>query len=169
MKKPSNFIQKGLLRFIEGDATNPTGSSMQYILQVCNDDGLYGAGFSGALSKRYPQVESEYRKFWRNKFGKLKLGEIQVIQVKSDVAVINMIAQKGVVSKTNPIPLDLKALKECLSKAGTEISDNSASAHMPRIGCGLAGGKWEDVQPLIEEELLKRGVNVTVYDLPEEK
>jgi hypothetical protein len=36
---------------------------------------------------------------------------------------------------------------------------------MPRIGCGLAGGKWEEVGRIVEEELLNNGVAVTVYDL----
>ncbi|EPJ40147.1 hypothetical protein STAFG_2811 [Streptomyces afghaniensis 772] len=35
---------------------------------------------------------------------------------------------------------------------------------MPRIGCGLAGGKWSRVEPLIEERLIRRGISVTVYD-----
>jgi len=24
---------------------------------------------------------------------------------------------------------------------------------MPRIGCGLAGGKWEEIGPILEQEL----------------
>jgi hypothetical protein len=36
---------------------------------------------------------------------------------------------------------------------------------MPRIGCGLAGGTWERVGPLVEETLGRAGVAVTVYDL----
>jgi hypothetical protein len=35
---------------------------------------------------------------------------------------------------------------------------------MPRIGCGLAGGKWSEVEPLIEEHLIAAGVPVTAYD-----
>lgn len=35
---------------------------------------------------------------------------------------------------------------------------------MPRIGCGLAGGKWSRIEPLITERLVKRGVKATVYD-----
>ena len=34
-----------------------------------------------------------------------------------------------------------------------------------RSSCQRAGGTWEEVEPLIEAELLKRGINVTVYDL----
>ena len=36
---------------------------------------------------------------------------------------------------------------------------------MPRIGCGLAGGRWELIEPLIAEHVAGRGVAVTVYDL----
>jgi O-acetyl-ADP-ribose deacetylase (regulator of RNase III) len=40
-----------------------------------------------------------------------------------------------------------------------------ATVHMPRIGCGLAGGRWEMIEPLVAEELERHGVEVTVYDL----
>jgi len=36
---------------------------------------------------------------------------------------------------------------------------------MPRIGCGLAGGKWEQIEPLIERHLAAAGAEVVVYDL----
>tara|TARA_R110002111_G_scaffold227346_2_gene288919 strand:+ start:47395 stop:47511 length:117 start_codon:yes stop_codon:yes gene_type:complete len=35
---------------------------------------------------------------------------------------------------------------------------------MPRIGCGLAGGKWDKVEPLIEQTLRTAGIDVYVYD-----
>ena len=163
--KPSDHNPKGLLRFIKGDATLPQGSNLRYVLQIVNNEGKYGAGFSGALSARWPKVETEYRQWWRSRYGKLLLGDIQVIHVLSDLAVINMVAQKGIVSKDNPQPIDYEALKVCLSKAGVEISKFNAAVHMPRIGCGLAGGSWELILPILEQELLKRGIDVTVYDL----
>jgi hypothetical protein len=36
--------------------------------------------------------------------------------------------------------------------------------HLPRIGCGLAGGKWEKVEPLIEKTFLTQEIPVFVYD-----
>jgi hypothetical protein len=35
---------------------------------------------------------------------------------------------------------------------------------MPMIGCGLAGGEWIKIEPIIVETLCKQGVEVTVYD-----
>jgi hypothetical protein len=39
------------------------------------------------------------------------------------------------------------------------------SVHMPRIGCEAAGGRWEEIEPLIEGNLCEQGIPVTVYDL----
>jgi len=55
------------------------------------------------------------------------------------------------------------ALLECLKQLGFHAHQLSASIHMPRIGCGLAGGKWEKVEPLIRETL--PGTQIFVYDL----
>jgi O-acetyl-ADP-ribose deacetylase (regulator of RNase III) len=164
MRKPSDHNPKGLLRFVKGDATLPQGSNLRYVLQIVNDEGKYGAGFSGSLSARWPKVETEYRSWWRERYGKLNLGDIQEVQILSDLVVINMVAQHGIVGKDNPKPIDYKALQACLSKAGDVISEFNASVHMPRIGCGLAGGDWEEVEKLVEAELLKRSIDVTVYD-----
>jgi hypothetical protein len=35
---------------------------------------------------------------------------------------------------------------------------------MPRIGCGLAGGKWELIEPIIIRTLCERSIVTTVYD-----
>jgi hypothetical protein len=37
---------------------------------------------------------------------------------------------------------------------------------MPRIGCGLAGGDWREIEPILLDELSKDDIAVTVYDFP---
>jgi len=54
--------------------------------------------------------------------------------------------------------------EECLSKVSAKAVELGASVHMPRIGCGLAGGKWERIEPIIVETLCEADVPVTVYD-----
>jgi len=51
-----------------------------------------------------------------------------------------------------------------LAKPADKALEPGASVHMPRIGCGLAGGRWPRVEPPITERLVRRGVKVTVYD-----
>ncbi|MDR2099587.1 MAG: hypothetical protein LBP40_02010 [Campylobacteraceae bacterium] len=45
---------------------------------------------------------------------------------------------------------------------GVRISD---FALKPRIECGFAGGKWENVENIIECTLLNAKIDVFVYDL----
>ena len=42
-----------------------------------------------------------------------------------------------------------------------------ATVHMPRIGCGQAGGSWFIVEELIASTLLASSVPAVVYDLAE--
>ena len=43
---------------------------------------------------------------------------------------------------------------------------HEATAHMPRMGSGLAGGNWIAIEQTVQAELASKGVAVTVYDLP---
>ncbi len=42
-----------------------------------------------------------------------------------------------------------------LENIGDKAIELNASVHMPRIGCGLAGGKWESIEPLIFNNLIE--------------
>ena len=76
-----------------------------------------------------------------------------------------MISQRGYGPSAKP-RIRYEALQVCLRQLAQEAQTQSASVHMPRIGCGEAGGSWPIVQELIETELLSKRVDVTVYDLP---
>jgi O-acetyl-ADP-ribose deacetylase (regulator of RNase III) len=74
-----------------------------------------------------------------------------------------MIAQRGVHTLGGEPPIRYDALKRCLGILAVEAEKLQATVHMPRIGCGLAGGKWESVEPLLLEAIPNTGV--FVYDL----
>jgi O-acetyl-ADP-ribose deacetylase (regulator of RNase III) len=88
-----------------------------------------------------------------------------MVQVEEELWVANMIGQHGVRLGAEGPPVRFQALRSCLEKVAAQANELSASVHMPRIGCGLAGGKWENVEPLLIETLYQAGVFVTVYDL----
>ena len=77
---------------------------------------------------------------------------------------VNMIAQENFVSFVNPIAVRYEALKKCLQQVSDSIKGNEVSVHMPRIGCGIAGGKWENIEPIIIDTLCKNDIQVYVYD-----
>lgn len=62
-------------------------------------------------------------------------------------------------------PIRYEAVREGLRRVAEFARNHGASIHMPRIGCGLAGGSWDEMASIIEDELIGKGLDVTVYDL----
>lgn len=151
--------------YIKGDATKPVDRPA-IIVHICNDVGRWGSGFVMALSKEWKAPESAYRNWYRDGFMDdtfFALGEIQMVNVDTDLWVCNMIAQSGTRSRKNTVPLRMHALRRCLDQVAEKAKELDASVHMPKIGCDRSGGKWEDVGPVVEELLAELPV-VTVYD-----
>lgn len=153
------------LQIIQGDATSPQAKGPKIIAHVCNDIGAWGKGFVVAVSRRWPEPERDYRAWHRHRsdtdFG---LGAIRLVQVRPDTWVANMVGQHGVKRGSSGPPIRYDAVAQCLAAVGDRAVRIGASVHMPRIGCGLAGGRWERIEPLIVEHLCRRDVSVTVYD-----
>ena len=154
------------INYLKGDATQPQAKGNRIIAHVCNDLGGWGKGFVLAISKRWPEPEAAYRTWHKdrpkNDFG---LGAVQLVQVEPYVWVANMVAQRGMKTGSHGPPIRYEAVRSCLKTLAGEAMKLGASVHMPRIGCGLAGGRWEEIEPIISDELSSQGVEVTVYDL----
>lgn len=155
----------GKINYVIGDATQPQGEGKKIICHVCNDIGAWGAGFVLAISRRWSFPEQFYRA--RQKY---VLGDVDIISVNpvlsessGDIYVANMIGQHrtGYDGNGNP-PIRYDAVRTALEKVNVVAEKQNATLHMPRIGCGLAGGEWEKIEEIIKEVVT---VDVTVYDL----
>jgi O-acetyl-ADP-ribose deacetylase (regulator of RNase III) len=153
------------ISYVQGDATSPRGKGRKIIAHVVNDLGGWGRGFVLAVSRHWPEPEAEYRAWHReratNGFG---LGAVQLVQVERFVWVANMVGQHGMKTGSKGPPVRYEAIERALGRLATEAAELGASVHMPRIGCGLAGGKWDRVEPIIAAQLVEREIPVTVYD-----
>ena len=151
--------------YIKGDATAPIGSGVKVITHICNDIGGWGKGFVLALSKKWKMPEEAYRQWYKSQ-EEFTLGAVQFVNVENKLYVANMIGQQGIYKNTNGLPpIRYEAVRQCLKKVALFAMEQKASIHMPRIGCGLAGGKWEVIEQIIKEELIDKEIAVTVYDL----
>jgi O-acetyl-ADP-ribose deacetylase (regulator of RNase III) len=152
------------IQYLKGDATQPQARGNRIIAHVCNDRGGWGKGFVVAISRRWPEPEAAYRAWFKdrskNDFG---LGAVQFVPVEPHVWVANMVAQHGMRTGSSGPPIRYEAVRACPGKLAARAQKMGASVHMPRIGCGLAGGKWERIEPIIADELTARGIEVTVY------
>jgi O-acetyl-ADP-ribose deacetylase (regulator of RNase III) len=149
------------ITYIQGDATQPIGEGNKIIAHICNDIGAWGKGFVLAISKRWKKPAAEFKQ-WYASGENFALSQVQFVQVAPDLWIANIVGQH----KLKPIdgipPVRYEAIKEGLAKTAAFAKEQQATVHMPRIGCGLAGGTWENIEPLIQETL--KGVDVTVYD-----
>lgn len=155
-----------MINYLVGDATEPQGTGKKIIPHIVNDIGAWGSGFVVAVSQKWPEPEACYRA-WHQGLDStyFNLGETQFVSVSEDITIANMVAQRSVRRADNPRPIRYGALRDCLHAVAEEARRIGATIHMPRIGTERAGGKWEDVQHLIEAEM--PDISVFVYDLPE--
>ncbi|MBL1291734.1 macro domain-containing protein [Streptomyces sp. NPDC057067] len=150
---------------VRGDATSPQGKGVKLIVHVCNDLGGWGKGFVLAVSRRWPGPEAAYRRWHRERAGNdFGLGAAQFVQVEPYIWVANVVGQRGIRTGSKGVPVRYEAIDAGLDKVAGKAAELGASVHMPRIGCGLAGGTWSRVEPLVSDRLVARGIEVTVYD-----
>lgn len=155
------------IEYKKGDATNitPRGDNIDVIAHVCNNRGVWGAGFTSAISKRWKEPERSYRSTENYRLGTTD------ICVKNDIpdhlVIANMVAQDGYKSIYNPKPVQYWALASCFVSLGNYIVSvlpDDTWVHMPRIGCGLGGGDWNDVENIIKYTLSDCNLKVIIYD-----
>lgn len=171
------------IKYVEGDATLPQGDGRKIIAHICNDMGQWGAGFVIALSDRCTLPEEYYRRWYESEDSippelsdnQFELGNIQFAPffygrdhwLKGNQFVCNMIAQINS-DPSRTIPVSYVALRICLKKLAKRAEWAQATIHMPRIGCGIAGGDWAEVSKSILQEVSAHNIAVTVYDLPQD-
>ena len=152
------------INYIKGDATRPIQNGNKIIVHVCNDIGGWGKGFVMAISKRWKTPEKAYRDWYASQES-FHLGEAQFVQVEKDLWIANIIGQHKIRKDENGNPpIRYEAIQQGLEKVYHKAKELNASVHMPRIGCGLAGGTWDKIEPLITTELTNKNVVTTVYD-----
>lgn len=158
------------IRYLTGDATEPEWRPT-VIAHIVNNRGGFGRGFAATVAKKWPYVRSDYTKF--HAMG-AQLGDIQIIGIEgqAELSICNIMAQDGYISDSNPCPFNHLAAQKGLTKLSELIRSmftySSAPTYisMPRIGAGLGGAKWEDVEQVILAATEPYEVPVDVYDLP---
>lgn len=130
------------------------------IPHICNNIGVFGGGFTGAIDKYFPEVKANYSLLGN----KMQLGHTQYVTVKTNekykysIIFANMIAQNKIISKSNPRPINYAALVYCMNSINQFIKTFQHTyesipieIHAPKFGSGLARGNWNFISYLIED------------------
>lgn len=144
------------------------GNKSKIIIHVCNDKGAWGAGFVVPLGVKFPLAKDSYRSLADQDL--LELGETEFVCVdeENNTFVGNMVAQTLGWERGRP-PIRYESLLQCLKEVAEFAEyplENKKEIEIiaPRFGAGLAGGKWEIIEELIQQTI--GGFDVTICDLP---
>lgn len=155
--------------YLKGDATLPVveKDKKSVICHCCNTMGAWGKGFVVPLGRRYPDAKKAYHSYLKSVGKENALGACCIASVGEQLVVANVFGQERIYpTKDGKIPLDYDALRKGLNTCKTIMSamNEEFTIHMPRIGCGLASGKWEEVESIINEVFSENDIQVYVYD-----
>jgi O-acetyl-ADP-ribose deacetylase (regulator of RNase III) len=135
---------------------NIVTDNYRWILQQVNCKGVMAAGLAKQIREAFPFVYYDYEKAL--KYENAKLGHIVISHVSgiNGREIISMLAQDGY--GRDKRYTDYDAFKRCLDVAAEYINCHSYDHHpdwkvgIPyKIGCGLAGGNWKIIEPMLEE------------------
>jgi O-acetyl-ADP-ribose deacetylase (regulator of RNase III) len=149
------------LNYIQG---NLFETNREIIGHSVNCRGAFGSGVAGQIAKLYPLARQAYL----NKFktDKWHLGEIQLCPIDKDgrqIVIANM-AMQDTYGKTG-VHVDYKACFQAFSKLFRYASMHNDGIALPKLGAGLAGGSWLEVEKALLSALAPYDIEVDVYYL----
>lgn len=128
----------------------------QVIGHGCNCFCTMGAGIAPQIKARFPEA---YEVDCETEAGDIaKLGTITYTKIQNAPVVVNLYSQYGYARQHGQMNLDYKALRKALRKMKETFTGKTMA--LPWIGAGLAGGDWNVILGIIEEEM--RGEYVTI-------
>jgi len=135
------------IEYIQGDLlTSPD----PFIAHGCNAQGVMGSGVAKILRDKWPEVFESYHACFVN--GGLSLGTISLAYLP-DKTICNCITQEFYGRDKYKTYCDYSAIRNCMKHLNTIALDKRVS--MPKIGAGLANGRWDIIEVIIEEEFTK--------------
>jgi O-acetyl-ADP-ribose deacetylase (regulator of RNase III) len=158
----------GFLINVEGDVLDPVDTGGMRIIAHCmNDVGVMGAGVALAIRNKWPVVYTHYMSWYHNYITDppFELGQVQFVNISTDITVANMIGQEGVVFHNGMPPIRYPAIAQCLKDLAAFASFKNATIHCPKFGSGLAGGRWGIIEGMIRNHVCAKHINVYVYEL----
>lgn len=144
-----------MIRYVDGDLVRDA-ENYEVIAHCCNCFCTMGAGIAPQIKHKFPEA---YEADCRTKSGdESKLGTISFTENTTPI-VVNLYGQFDYTGRrSGKMDLDYNALRSALKAMREKFTGKTFG--MPMIGAGLAGGDWNVIERIIEEEM--RGEYVTI-------
>ena len=142
-----------MIKEVEGDLVKMS-DSFDVICQGCNCFLTMGAGIAKAIKLKFPEayeVDCETKKGDRTKLGTITFTK------NTTPVVVNCYSQFNY-GREKKQYCSYEAIRSCMQNIKQQFTGKKIG--MPRIGCNLAGGDYEIVKKIIEEELGDEDVTI---------
>lgn len=169
-----------MIKKIEG---NLLGVNEGILVHGCNCFGVMGGGIARLIRNKWPEVYNAY-KSRHAKMG-LQLGDVVNVghqklhgekavakhlhaltpTLPEQVIVVNAMTQFDFGSDPERVYVDYDAIFASFARVKMLAQDSGLGVHFPLIGCGLAQGKWEEVEARILAAL-GPDIEATLWVLP---
>lgn len=144
-----------MIRYIDGDLVRDA-ANYDVIAHCCNCFCTMGAGIAPQIKHKFPEA---YAVDCETQSGdEFKLGTISYTENTTPI-VVNLYGQFDYTGRrSGKMDLDYDALRSALKVMREKFTGKTFG--LPMIGAGLAGGDWNVIESIIEEEM--RGEYVTI-------
>lgn len=136
---------------IKGDIT---AINKGIILHQVNCQNAMGSGVAKAISSKYPIVKQKYHELFKTNSGEKLFGKLQGVVINENLIIMNSFSQfsYGNAYKNGICFTDMGKLVFNIKKALLYAEKNNTKLYIPkRIGCGLAGGNWDELYSQLKD------------------
>lgn len=149
------------MKKVEGDLiTLALAGQFDVIIHGCNCFCTMGAGIALAIQEEFP--EAYVADLVTNKSDRSKLGDFSFATVQRndhEITIVNGYTQFHFHGES--VLVDYDAVQRLFKKVKQQFSGKRIG--YPKIGAGLAGGDWQRISQIIEQELADEDHSLVVY------
>jgi O-acetyl-ADP-ribose deacetylase (regulator of RNase III) len=131
------------------------------IIHGCNCFCSMGAGIAQAIQKEFPEAYAADLvtiKGDRNKLGDFSFATVK--HNKHEITIVNGYTQYHFQGKS--LLVDYEAVQKLFKKVKQQYTGKRIG--YPKIGAGLAGGNWEKISQIIDQELADENHSLVIYE-----
>lgn len=156
-----------MIKYKTGDLIEAFQSGEVHVIaHQANCMNTMGSGVAKAIREAFPQAYASDSV--TAKGDKEKLGGFTVSADEKCGLIFNLYGQFDYGREVGKVYTDLSALRSAMNQMSTflhhiDYHEAGGTIGLPKLGAGLGGAKWEDVEQIIIEEL--HAFDVTIYSL----
>lgn len=133
---------------------------INFMAHCCNMQNVMNAGIAKQIRNAFPQAYTADTQWYKGN-SPLMFKHVSIAHIKEGQYIANVYGQEFYGTKRKQ--LNEEYLRSGLTELSSFIEDDDIIGLPYGIGCGLAGGNWDDVYKIIQEVLVNH--NVKIYKL----